>query len=90
MKGVKVFLAAFAILAFASSLASASDPDPLQDFCVAINDTKDAGLLPYVLFLSTFMLINIFYVHDYIILLNGLLAQDKALFEMHYFLGMLV
>ncbi|KAK1584567.1 hypothetical protein Q3G72_034079 [Acer saccharum] len=27
--------------ALASSLASASDPSPLQDFCVAINDTKN-------------------------------------------------
>ncbi|KAH7571819.1 hypothetical protein JRO89_XS04G0149100 [Xanthoceras sorbifolium] len=29
------------LLALASSLASASDPSPLQDFCVAINDTKN-------------------------------------------------
>ncbi|EOY10780.1 Germin-like protein subfamily 1 member 18 [Theobroma cacao] len=41
MKGVELFLVASAFLAFAWSLASASDPDPLQDFCVAINDTKD-------------------------------------------------
>ncbi|XP_057963029.1 germin-like protein subfamily 1 member 17 [Malania oleifera] len=30
------------VLALASSLAYAADPNPLQDFCVAINDTKDA------------------------------------------------
>ncbi|KAK8634006.1 hypothetical protein V6N13_014835 [Hibiscus sabdariffa] len=31
-------------LAFACFLASAFDPSPLQDFCVAINDPTDAGL----------------------------------------------
>ncbi|GKV35746.1 hypothetical protein SLEP1_g43969 [Rubroshorea leprosula] len=35
------FLVAFALLAFASSFVSAYDPSPLQDFCVAINDTKN-------------------------------------------------
>ncbi|PNT06806.1 hypothetical protein POPTR_013G052000v4 [Populus trichocarpa] len=35
------FLATFVFLAFAASFAFASDPSPLQDFCVAINDTKD-------------------------------------------------
>ncbi|KAK0602272.1 hypothetical protein LWI29_031904 [Acer saccharum] len=35
------FLVASVFLALASSLASASDPSPLQDFCVAINDTKN-------------------------------------------------
>ncbi|KAL2553257.1 Germin-like protein subfamily 1 member 14 [Forsythia ovata] len=30
----------FTILALASSLAYASDPSPLQDFCVAVNDSK--------------------------------------------------
>ncbi|KAJ7971843.1 Germin-like protein subfamily 1 member [Quillaja saponaria] len=40
MKGVHILLA-IALLALASSLASASDPSPLQDFCVAINDTKN-------------------------------------------------
>ncbi|GKV27668.1 hypothetical protein SLEP1_g36807 [Rubroshorea leprosula] len=34
------FPVAFVLLAFASSFASAYDPSPLQDFCVAINDTK--------------------------------------------------
>ncbi|XP_007030282.2 PREDICTED: germin-like protein subfamily 1 member 13 [Theobroma cacao] len=41
MKGV-YFLASFLFLALASSFASASDPSPLQDFCVALNDTKIA------------------------------------------------
>ncbi|KAK5786108.1 hypothetical protein PVK06_040735 [Gossypium arboreum] len=40
MKGVQ-FLVAFVLLALASKHVSASDPGPLQDFCVAINDTKD-------------------------------------------------
>ncbi|KAK8466712.1 hypothetical protein PHAVU_008G151300 [Phaseolus vulgaris] len=31
-----------AILALTSSIASAYDPSPLQDFCVALNDTKNA------------------------------------------------
>ncbi|XP_038698610.1 germin-like protein subfamily 1 member 20 [Tripterygium wilfordii] len=31
---------AFVLLALASSLASAYDPSPLQDFCVGVNDTK--------------------------------------------------
>ncbi|KAG4176392.1 hypothetical protein ERO13_A11G241766v2, partial [Gossypium hirsutum] len=31
----------FAILAFSPLLTSASDPSPLQGFCVAINDTKN-------------------------------------------------
>ncbi|KAF9670194.1 hypothetical protein SADUNF_Sadunf13G0043100 [Salix dunnii] len=35
------FLVAFVFLALAASFAFASDPSPLQDFCVAINDTKD-------------------------------------------------
>ncbi|KAK4589577.1 hypothetical protein RGQ29_020230 [Quercus rubra] len=39
MKGVS-FLVTVAILALASSIASAYDPSPLQDFCVAINDIK--------------------------------------------------
>ncbi|GLT88579.1 hypothetical protein SLE2022_065980 [Rubroshorea leprosula] len=34
-------LVAFALLAFASPSVSAYDPSPLQDFCVAINDTKN-------------------------------------------------
>ncbi|XP_059432939.1 germin-like protein subfamily 1 member 11 [Corylus avellana] len=41
MKGVpKILLVSVALLAWACSLASAYDPSPLQDFCVAINDTS--------------------------------------------------
>ncbi|CAK7329415.1 unnamed protein product [Dovyalis caffra] len=35
-------LVAFALLALASSFATAYDPSPLQDFCVGINDSKSA------------------------------------------------
>ncbi|XP_018505499.2 germin-like protein subfamily 1 member 11 [Pyrus x bretschneideri] len=40
MKGAQFLVCIVAILAFATSLVSASDPSPLQDFCVALNDTK--------------------------------------------------
>ncbi|XVF42394.1 hypothetical protein PTKIN_Ptkin01aG0358700 [Pterospermum kingtungense] len=40
MKAADILLAV-SLLALASSFAYASDPSPLQDFCVAINDTKD-------------------------------------------------
>ncbi|KAJ9681947.1 hypothetical protein PVL29_018036 [Vitis rotundifolia] len=40
-KGVS-FLVTVALVALASSLASASDPSPLQDTCVAIDEPKDA------------------------------------------------
>ncbi|KAM7523195.1 hypothetical protein LguiA_013097 [Lonicera macranthoides] len=36
------FTLTIAILALASSLTYASDPSPLQDFCVALNDSKTA------------------------------------------------
>ncbi|KAK9293269.1 hypothetical protein L1049_021261 [Liquidambar formosana] len=41
MKGVH-FLVAAVLLALVSSFASASDPSPLQDFCVALNDNASA------------------------------------------------
>nr|TKR98417.1 hypothetical protein D5086_0000203320 [Populus alba] len=41
MEGLK-FLIVFVVLALASSFASALDPSPLQDFCVAIKET-DGG-----------------------------------------------
>ncbi|CAN6686927.1 unnamed protein product [Malus baccata var. baccata] len=44
MKGAQFLVCIVAILAFATSLVSASDPSPLQDFCVALNDTKLGGL----------------------------------------------
>jgi len=52
MKGVYFLVA---ILAFTSSIASAYDPSPLQDFCVALNDTKNAG---------TYIEINYLHEHD--------------------------
>ncbi|KAJ6854800.1 hypothetical protein NC651_039684 [Populus alba x Populus x berolinensis] len=44
MKGLK-FVLVFVLLALCSSLAFASDPSPLQDFCVAINETDGAVFL---------------------------------------------
>ncbi|XVF42390.1 hypothetical protein PTKIN_Ptkin01aG0358300 [Pterospermum kingtungense] len=41
MKGIHSILVTFALLAIACSIASAFDPSPLQDFCVAIKDAKD-------------------------------------------------
>ncbi|KAK4602493.1 hypothetical protein RGQ29_011513 [Quercus rubra] len=41
MKGVH-YLVTVALLALASTLAFADDPSPLQDFCVAINNTNSA------------------------------------------------
>ncbi|BFG40721.1 hypothetical protein CerSpe_269950 [Prunus speciosa] len=41
MKGVHFLISTLAILAFATFLASAYDPSPLQDFCVALKDIKD-------------------------------------------------
>ncbi|KAM7523214.1 hypothetical protein LguiA_013116 [Lonicera macranthoides] len=42
MANIHFFTLTIAILALASSLAYASDPSPLQDFCVALNDSKTA------------------------------------------------
>ena len=38
-----------AILALATALVSAYDPSPLQDFCVAINNTDSAGMYMHAL-----------------------------------------
>ena len=43
MKGVP-YLFTVAIMALATTLVSAYDPSPLQDFCVAINNTDSAGM----------------------------------------------
>ena len=43
-----------AILALATTLVSAYDPSPLQDFCVAINNTDSAGMhmvSPFLIFI---------------------------------------
>ena len=42
-------VAIVAILALATSLVSAYDPSPLQDFCVAINNTDSAGMYMHAL-----------------------------------------
>ncbi|EOY10767.1 PREDICTED: germin-like protein subfamily 1 member 20 [Theobroma cacao] len=44
MKGA-YFILGFILLILASSFASACDPSPLQDFCVAINDTKKGSVI---------------------------------------------
>ena len=44
MKVVYLFVV---LMALASSVAFAYDPSPLQDFCVAINDTKTGGIYLY-------------------------------------------
>jgi hypothetical protein len=46
---MKAFYFLVALLALASSVAFAYDPSPLQDFCVAINDTKTGGIYIYIL-----------------------------------------
>ncbi|KAG5625784.1 hypothetical protein H5410_011002 [Solanum commersonii] len=38
----KSLIIAIAIMAVISSMSHASDPSPLQDFCVAVDDTKNA------------------------------------------------
>ena len=38
----KAYIVTVALFALAVSLASASDPDPLQDFCVALKDYSDS------------------------------------------------
>ncbi|GLT53981.1 hypothetical protein SLA2020_272150 [Shorea laevis] len=45
MKGVPNYLVALALMALACSIASAYDPAPLQDFCVAVNSSTDAVFL---------------------------------------------
>ncbi|CAN4108225.1 unnamed protein product [Withania somnifera] len=39
---LKSFVLTIAILAVVTSISHASDPSPLQDFCVAVNDSKAA------------------------------------------------
>ena len=69
MKGVS-FLATVAILALASSFVSAYDPSPLQDFCVAINNTDSAGMYMHALSLllavrSSIITIDKFFLDHY-------------------------
>ncbi|XP_022743035.1 germin-like protein subfamily 1 member 13 [Durio zibethinus] len=65
MKGVH-FHVAFVLLALALTFASAFDPSPLQDFCVAINNTNDGGIVN--IFLSVFA-----------VFVNGKFCKDPKL-----------
>ena len=46
------FLLTLSVLALAVSIASASDPSPLQDFCVAANDTDNACKYNFFIYLN--------------------------------------
>ena len=59
MKGVP-YLFTVAIMALATTLVSAYDPSPLQDFCVAINNTDSAGMYMLPLFFLL-IIINFFF-----------------------------
>lgn len=54
---MKILYFLIALLALASSVAFAYDPSPLQDFCVAINDTKNGGMCILTIFCSNFKLL---------------------------------
>ena len=56
-------LGALALLALASSFATAYDPSPLQDICVAINDTDSAGIHT-ASFFCHFSLFHLIKFHD--------------------------
>ncbi|MCD7458188.1 hypothetical protein HAX54_037507 [Datura stramonium] len=44
---LKSFVLIIAILAVVTSISHASDPSPLQDFCVAVNDSMTTGLIHF-------------------------------------------
>ena len=60
MKGVP-YLFTVAIMALATTLVSAYDPSPLQDFCVAINNTDSAGMYMLPLFFLLIIIIIFFF-----------------------------
>ncbi|KAL7255352.1 hypothetical protein ACSBR1_009495 [Camellia fascicularis] len=60
--GTHFILVTIAIMALASTLVSALDPSPLQDFCVAINNS--AGIFYAQLYLPTLCL-PMFEVEDF-------------------------
>ena len=60
MKGVP-YLFTVAIMALATTLVSAYDPSPLQDFCVAINNTDSAGMYMLPLFFLLIIIIIFFW-----------------------------
>ncbi|MCD7458187.1 hypothetical protein HAX54_037506 [Datura stramonium] len=49
---LKYFVLTIAILALVTSISHASDPSPLQDFCVAVNDSMAAGISVYTVFVN--------------------------------------
>lgn len=55
------FLVAF--LALASSIASAYDPSPLQDICVAIDDPKTGGTHPYIISMARLVSLYVTSIH---------------------------
>jgi hypothetical protein len=57
MKGVPNHLVALALVALACSLASAYDPAPLQDFCVAVNSSTEAGMYTFFFFFLLLLLL---------------------------------
>ncbi|KAK4400526.1 Germin-like protein 12-2 [Sesamum angolense] len=44
---IPLAITTFALVALASSLAYASDPSPLQDFCVAVNNSNVSARVDY-------------------------------------------
>jgi hypothetical protein len=69
MKGVH-FLVTLALLALATSLASAYDPSPLQDFCVAINNTNSAGMYMLLVEIITLFWNHYIFCIDFSLFLN--------------------
>jgi hypothetical protein len=58
---MRAYLVTVALCALAFSLASASDPSPLQDFCVALKDSSDsAGTHKTLPFLFFFFILRIY------------------------------
>ncbi|KAG5625800.1 hypothetical protein H5410_011018, partial [Solanum commersonii] len=54
---LKSFVLIIAILAVVTSISHASDPSPLQDFCVAVNDSMTTGLNVPEYFKSTWIIV---------------------------------
>lgn len=44
MKGSQFIVVVALVASMAFSISFASDPSPLQDYCVAIDDIKDGGM----------------------------------------------
>lgn len=63
MGSLNEYLIVAIMLALASSpIAYASDPSPLQDFCVAVDDYKSAGIyLFYYFYIFLFLLLCILF-----------------------------